>query len=32
MKLLIKNGRVVDTVTKDELPHSLEKLHRYLGV
>jgi branched-chain amino acid transport system ATP-binding protein len=29
---VVEHGRVVDTVTRDELPHSLEKLHRYLGV
>ncbi len=29
---VVEHGRVVDMVTKDELPSSMEKLHRFLGV
>jgi branched-chain amino acid transport system ATP-binding protein len=29
---VVEHGRIVDMVTKDELPSSMEKLHRYLGV
>ena len=29
---VVEHGRIVDMVTKEELPGSMEKLHRYLGV
>ena len=29
---VVEHGRIVDMITKDELPSSTEKLHRYLGV
>jgi branched-chain amino acid transport system ATP-binding protein len=29
---VVEHGRIVDMVTKDELPRSMEKLQRYLGV
>ncbi len=29
---VVEHGRIVDMVTKDQLPHSMEKLHRFLGV
>src|SRR6266702_262786 len=29
---VVEHGRIVDMVTKDELPSSMEKLHRFLGV
>jgi branched-chain amino acid transport system ATP-binding protein len=29
---VVEHGRIVDMVTKEELPSSMEKLHRYLGV
>ena len=29
---VVEHGRIVDMVTKEELPCSMEKLHRYLGV
>jgi branched-chain amino acid transport system ATP-binding protein len=29
---VVEHGRIVDAVTKDELPRSMEKLQRYLGV
>jgi len=29
---VVEHGRIVDMVKKEELPSSLEKLHRYLGV
>jgi branched-chain amino acid transport system ATP-binding protein len=29
---VVEHGRIVDQVTKEELPSSMEKLHRYLGV
>jgi len=29
---VVEHGRIVEMVTKDELPTSMEKLHRYLGV
>jgi len=29
---VVEHGRIVEMVTKDELPSSMEKLHRYLGV
>ncbi len=29
---VVEHGRIVDMVTKDELPSSMEKLNRYLGV
>jgi branched-chain amino acid transport system ATP-binding protein len=29
---VVEHGRIVDLVTKEELPSSMEKLHRYLGV
>jgi branched-chain amino acid transport system ATP-binding protein len=30
--LLLERGRVVDTVTRDQLPGRMESLHRFLGV
>jgi branched-chain amino acid transport system ATP-binding protein len=29
---VVEHGRIVDMITKDELPSSTERLHRYLGV
>ena len=29
---VVEHGRIVDMITRDELPSSTEKLHRYLGV
>jgi branched-chain amino acid transport system ATP-binding protein len=29
---VVEHGRIVDQVEKDQLPQSMEKLHRYLGV
>ncbi|HEX7623993.1 MAG TPA: ABC transporter ATP-binding protein [Anaeromyxobacteraceae bacterium] len=29
---VVEHGRIVDLITKDELPSSTDKLHRYLGV
>jgi branched-chain amino acid transport system ATP-binding protein len=29
---VVEHGRIVEMVTKEELPSSMEKLHRYLGV
>jgi branched-chain amino acid transport system ATP-binding protein len=29
---VVEHGRIVDMVTREELPRSMEKLHRYLGV
>ena len=29
---VVEHGQIVDMVTKEELPSSMEKLHRYLGV
>jgi branched-chain amino acid transport system ATP-binding protein len=29
---VVEHGRIVDMVTKEDLPGSMEKLHRYLGV
>jgi branched-chain amino acid transport system ATP-binding protein len=29
---VVEHGRIADLIEKDQLPQSMEKLHRYLGV
>jgi branched-chain amino acid transport system ATP-binding protein len=29
---VVEHGRIVDLIEKEQLPQSMEKLHRYLGV